>query len=60
MEKKKEDYIREYLGSADKLGIKLNPPEEAILKTAEMAWVVDSYEVKPGDEPADEPKKKET
>jgi hypothetical protein len=57
--KSKEDYIREYLESAARLGIKLDPPEQAIMKTAEMAWAVDSYAVEPGDEPVDEPSEKE-
>ena len=43
MAKTKEDYIREYLESAARLGINLDPPEQAIIKTAEMAWAVDNY-----------------
>jgi len=58
--KSKEDYIREYLDSTARLGVKLDPPEQVIVKTAEMAWAVDSYTVEPGDEPADEPSKEET
>jgi hypothetical protein len=55
--KTKEEYIKEYLESAVRLGIKLDPPEQAIIKTAEMAWAVDNYIVEPGDEPAGEPRK---
>ncbi len=57
MAKSKEEYVIDYLESAAKLGIRLDLPEQAIIKTAEMAWAVDSYSVEPGDEPADEPRK---
>jgi hypothetical protein len=53
----KEEYINEYLKSAVRLGINLDPPKQVIVKTAEMAWVVDNYVVEPGDEPAGEPRK---
>ena len=59
MAKSKEDYVREYLESTVRLGIKLDPPEQVIVKTAEMAWIVDSYTVEPGDEPAVELRKEE-
>jgi hypothetical protein len=58
--KGKGDYIIEYLESATKLRIKLDTPEQAIVKTAEMAWDVDSYPVEPYDQPANEPRKEET
>ncbi len=54
MSKTKEDYVEEYLESAHKLGVKLDPPQQAITKTAEMAWAVDSYPLEPSDEPAGE------
>ena len=54
MSKTKEDYVREYLESAPRLGVKLDPPQQAIIKTAEMAWVVDNYPLEPCDEPAGE------
>lgn len=53
MRKNREDYVREYLDSAKKLGIDLDPPTQPITKTAEAAWAVDSYAVEPGDEPAE-------
>ena len=57
MAKPKEEYVKDYLESAAKLGIRLDLPEQAIIKTAEMAWAVDSYSIEPGDEPAGEPGK---
>ena len=57
MAKTKEEYRKEYLESAVRLGIKLDSPEQAIIKTAEMAWAVDNYIIEPGDEPASEPRK---
>ena len=51
--KSREEYDREYLASAKKLGIDLHPPTQQIEKTAEAAYVVDSYAVEPGDEPAE-------
>ena len=53
MSKKREDYVREYLDSAKRLGIDLEPPTQPISKTAEAAWAVDSYTVESGDEPAE-------
>ena len=53
MKNTKEDYIRWYLDSAKKLGIPLEPLTQSIVKTAEAAWAVDSYEVEPSDEPAE-------
>jgi hypothetical protein len=55
--KPKEEYVKDYLESAAKLGIRLDLTEQAIIKTAEMAWAVDSYAVEPGDEPTGEPRK---
>ena len=55
--KPKEEYVSDYLESAAKLGIRLDLTEQTIIKTAEMAWAVDSYYVEPGDEPAGEPRK---
>jgi len=49
----REDYIGYYLDSAKKLGIPIEPLIQSIMKTAEAAWAVDSYEVEPSDEPAD-------
>ena len=57
MAKTKEEYIREYLESATRLCIKLDPPEQVIIKTAEMAYAVDNHLLKPSDEPAGEPRK---
>ena len=51
--KSREEYVREYLASAKQLKIDLDPPTQQIEKTAEAAWVVDSYAVEPGDEPAE-------
>ena len=53
MPKNKEDYVGDYLDSSKRLGISIEPLIESILKTAEAAWAVDSYEVEPGDEPAE-------
>ncbi|MCX6656366.1 MAG: amidase, partial [Candidatus Bathyarchaeota archaeon] len=53
MKNTKEDYIRWYLDSAKKLGIPLEPLTQSIVKTAEAASAVDSYEVEPSDEPAE-------
>lgn len=53
MKKNREGYIGEYLDLAKKLGIGIEPPTQAITKTAEAAWGVDSYDVEPGDEPAE-------
>jgi len=50
--KSREEYVREYLASA-KLKIDLDPPMQQIEKTAEAAYVVDSYAVEPSDEPAE-------
>ncbi|MCX6648593.1 MAG: hypothetical protein NTV61_04300 [Candidatus Bathyarchaeota archaeon] len=60
MSKKREDYVREYLDSAKRLGIDLEPPSQPITKTAEAAWAVDSYTVEPGDEPADKSPQRRT
>jgi hypothetical protein len=51
--KDREEYIREYLASARKFKIDLEPPAQQIEKTAEAAWAIDSYSVEPSDEPAD-------
>ena len=51
--KSREDYVKDYLDSAKRLGIDLEPPTQVITKTAEAAWAVDSYPVEPGDEPAE-------
>ena len=57
MAKTEEEYIRKYLETATGLGIKIVPPEQAIIKTAEMAWAVDNYKVDLTDAPSGEPKK---
>jgi hypothetical protein len=49
----REDYVRYYLDSAKKMGIPIEPLTQSIVKTAEAAWVVDSYQVEPSDEPAE-------
>jgi hypothetical protein len=51
--KTREDYVKDYLYSARRLGLDLEPPTQVITKTAEAAWVVNSYPVEPGDEPAE-------
>ena len=53
MKNTREDYVRYYLDSAKKQGIPIEPLIQSIMKTAEAAWAVDSYEVEPSDEPAD-------
>jgi hypothetical protein len=53
MPKNKKDYVRDYLDSSKRLGIPIEPLIQSILKTAEAAWAVDSYEVEPSDEPAE-------
>jgi hypothetical protein len=49
----RDDYIRNYLDSAKKLRVDIEPPAQPITKTAEAAWAIDSYPVEPGDEPAE-------
>jgi hypothetical protein len=49
----REDYVRYYLDSAKKMGIPIEPITQSIVKTAEAAWAVDSYQVEPSDEPAE-------
>jgi hypothetical protein len=49
----REDYVRYYLDSAKRLGIPIEPLIQSIVKTAEAAWAIDSYEVEPSDEPAE-------
>ena len=53
MKNTREDYVRYYLESAKKQGSSIEPLIQSIVKTAEAAWAVDSYEVEPSDEPAD-------
>jgi len=49
----REDYVRYYLDSAKEMGIPIEPLTQSIVKTAEAAWAVDSYQVEPSDEPAE-------
>jgi len=49
----REDYVGDYFNSAKKLGMDLEFPTQQITKTAEAAWAVDTYQVEPGDEPAE-------
>lgn len=49
--KNREDYSRDYLDSAKKLGIDFEVPTQQITKTAEAAWAIDNYPVEPGEEP---------
>ena len=49
--KNREDYSRDYIDSAKKLGIDLEVPTQQITKTAEAAWAIDNYPVEPGEEP---------
>jgi hypothetical protein len=51
--KTREDYVKDYLDSAKRLGIDLEPPTQQITKTAEAAWAVDLYPIEPGDEPSE-------
>ena len=51
--KTRENYVNDYLDSAKRLGIDLEPPTQQITKTAEAAWAVNSYPVEPSDEPAE-------
>ncbi len=51
--KNKEDYVKDYLNSAKKSGISIEPLIQSISETAEAAWAVDSYAVEPDDEPSD-------
>ena len=53
MTKTKEEYIGDYLDHAKKTGFSIELPAQQIAKTAEAAWVVDSYIVEPGDEPSE-------
>ena len=53
MKNTREDYVRYYLDSAKKMGIPIEPLTQSIVKTAEAAWAVDSYQVEPSDEPAE-------
>lgn len=53
MTKTREDYISDYLDSAKKLGVVLEPPVQQITKTAEAAYTVNSYNIEPSDEPAE-------
>jgi hypothetical protein len=50
--KSRDDYLRDYLDSAKRLDVDIEPPAQPITKTAEAAWAIDSYPVEPGDEPA--------
>ncbi len=51
--RRKEDYIRSYLESARHLGLDIEPLVQQVTKTAEAAFVADSYPVEPADEPAE-------
>lgn len=53
MNNTREDYVRYYLDSAKEMGIPIEPLTQSIVKTAEAAWAVDSYQVEPSDEPAE-------
>lgn len=50
--KSREDYAKDYLDSAKRLGVDLEVPTQQITKTAEAAWAIDTYPVEPADEPA--------
>jgi hypothetical protein len=50
--KSREDYSRDYIDSAKRLGIDLEMPTQQITKTAEAAWAIDNFSVEPRDEPA--------
>lgn len=52
--KSRENYSRDYIDSAKRLGIDLEIPTQHITKTAEAAWAVDNFPIEPGDEPAKE------
>jgi len=56
----RKDYVRYYLDSAKKMGIPIEPLTQSIVKTAEAAWAVDSYEVEPSDEPAEKSPRRRT
>ena len=51
--KTREEYVRDYIESARRLKVDLEPPTQHASKTAEAAFAVDSYPVEPGDEPAE-------
>ncbi len=53
MNNTREDYVRYYLDSVKEMGIPIEPLTQSIVKTAEAAWAVDSYQVEPSDEPAE-------